>query len=68
MNATMKDYQQGHPIPGGIPETKLRVAFSWKLKKMGQSFTDEQWEMLRSCDITQDTVNAMLESCKWIRN
>ena len=66
MNATMKDYQQGHPIPGGIPETKLQAG---SLKKTGQSlFTDEQWEVLRSCGITQDIINAMLGSCKQIRN
>ena len=46
----MKNYRQGHPIPGSIPETKLVDVFHQKLKRKSQStFTDEQWAILNSC-------------------
>ncbi|ATY47614.1 N [Jungle carpet python virus] len=59
---TMRMYRQNRPIPGGIPDSKLRAAFQKKLKRAEtEMFTEEQREILQKYGVTSSVIERTLK-------
>ncbi|ATY47620.1 N [Southwest carpet python virus] len=60
-NPTMRMYRQNKPIPGGIPESRLKAAFQKKLKRAeAEIFTDEQRDILQKYGVTASIIERTL--------